>query len=190
MHPYDRCFRLVLPVAVPALLATALAVGWWTQPDRFVRGRAPRQPIPFSHALHAGTLRIHCGYCHSGAERAPLAGIPSVETCMDCHRVTRTESPAIRELARIHQAGEPLAWNRVHHLPDHVFFDHRPHVLAGIQCQTCHGEVETMQVLERRMAMCMGNCLGCHRAPGTARPASGAGGPEPRGPEHCSACHR
>ena len=181
MHPYDRCFRLVLPVAVPALLATALAVGWWTQPDRFVRGRAPRQAIPFSHALHAGTLRIHCGYCHSGAERAPLAGIPSVETCMDCHRVTRTESPAIQQLTRTYESGQRLAWQRVHALPHHVAFDHRPHVAAGLACQSCHGEVQTMTVLERRMSLRMGSCLACHRDPGEGRA---------KGPEHCAACHR
>lgn len=187
MHPLDRVFRWILPAGGLAVLATVAAAAWFTQPDRYVRGYAPAQPIPFSHALHAGSLDIPCGYCHSGASRSRSAGIPSVETCMGCHRNTRTDHPAIRELTRIHDAGLPLRWNRVHTLPDHVFFDHRPHVNAGIPCQACHGEVEAMATTRRRMAMRMANCLGCHRDPHDLP----QGGPGPsRAAEHCAACHR
>jgi hypothetical protein len=186
MHPLDRAFRWVLPVGALAILATVLAVGWFTQPDRYARGYAPAQPIPFSHALHAGTLRISCAYCHASADRSRIAGIPSVETCMGCHKNTRTDHPAIRELTAIFNSGRALRWNRVHTLPAHVFFDHRPHVQAGIHCQSCHGEVETMTVLSRRMAMRMANCLACHRDPDKVLPG-GKGG---RAAEHCAACHR
>jgi len=119
----------------------------------------PEQPIAFSHELHAGTLRIPCQYCHSGADKSRHAGIPSVDLCMGCHKVTRIDRPAIQKLTRIANSGEPLPWQRVHTLPDHVFFDHRPHVNAGIACQSCHGEVQTMKVLTREMGMRMGNCL-------------------------------
>jgi hypothetical protein len=187
MHLYDRAFRLVLPVGATAVLATVVAVGWFTQPERFVRGFAPVQPIPYSHRLHAGALKIPCLYCHTGAARSRVAGIPAVETCMNCHRVTKTDSPAIVALTQIYNSGAPLEWKRIHDLPGHVYFDHRPHVNGGIACQTCHGEVQNMDVVSQRMSMRMSNCLGCHRDPGAALPA---GSPIRRGPENCCACHR
>ena len=143
MHPYDRAFRLVLPVAAVAILLTVVAVGWFTQPDRFEKGYAPIQPIPYSHRLHAGTLKIPCQYCHVNATRSRVAGVPSVETCMNCHRVTKTDSPYIQQLTAIYKSGKPMEWKRIHSLPDHVYFDHRPHVNGGIACQTCHGEIQT-----------------------------------------------
>lgn len=179
--------KFILPSGALAVLITVFGVGWYTQPDRFVRGYQPQQPIPYSHQLHAGTLRIPCLYCHSGAGKSRVAGIPSVEKCMNCHRVTKTDSPAIRQVAAIFNSGSPLAWKRIHRLPDHVYFDHRPHVNAGILCQTCHGEVQTMNVVYEKMSMRMSNCLGCHRAPKDALPA---GSSITQGPEHCFACHR
>ncbi len=187
MHPFDRLFRFVLPVGAVAILGTVVGVGWTTQPDRFVRGYAPEQPIPFSHQLHAGTLKVPCAYCHSGASRSRVAGVPSVETCMGCHRVTKTDSPVIKQLAAAFESGEALEWKRVHTMPDHVYFDHRPHVTAGIACQTCHGEVQNMKVLTREMSMRMSNCLACHRDPHEALPK---GSPIKQGPENCAACHR
>jgi hypothetical protein len=135
----------------------------------------------------AGTLQIQCLYCHSGAPRSRVAGVPAVETCMNCHRVTKVDSPDIVRLTEIYRTGQPLVWQRVHNLPDHVFFDHRPHVNAGIACQTCHGEVQTMDVVSQRMSMRMSNCLGCHRDPHAAVPA---GSPIQRASENCGACHR
>lgn len=169
------------------MLATVIGVGWFTQPDRYAKGYAPEQPIAFSHELHAGTLKVPCTYCHSGATRSRVAGIPGVDTCMGCHRVTKTESPAIQKLAAIYDSGKPLEWKRVHALPDHVFFDHRPHVAAGVACQTCHGEVQTMKVVSRQMSLRMGNCLGCHRDPHEALPKDSA---IRRASEDCAACHR
>ncbi len=179
--------KFILPAGFVAVLATVLGVGWYTQPDRFVRGYQPQQPILFSHQLHPGILRIPCLYCHSGAQKSRMAGIPSVEKCMNCHRVTRTDSPPIKRLAATYNAGMPMLWRRIHSLPDHVYFDHRPHVNAGILCQTCHGEVQTMYVVYQRMSMRMSNCLGCHRDPKKALPADSA---IAQGPEHCFACHR
>ncbi len=187
MNPLDRFARVVLPIAAGAILLTVTAVGWFTQPDRFERGYAPEQPIPYSHKLHAGTLKIPCQYCHLGTTRSRFAGVPAVETCMNCHRVTKTDSPAIQKLTAIYESGKPLEWKRVHSLPDHVYFDHRPHVNAGIACQTCHGEIQTEDVVTQKMSMRMGNCLGCHRDAHAALPA---GSPIQRGPENCYACHR
>jgi hypothetical protein len=179
--------RFILPVGFAAIAVTVLGVGWYTQPDRFARGYAPQQPIPFSHKLHAGVLKIPCLYCHSGALKSRLAQIPAVEKCMNCHKVTKTESPAIKELAAIYASGKPLKWERIHALPDHVYFDHRPHVNAGILCQTCHGEVQEMEVVDQRMSLRMSNCLGCHRDARFALPADSK---IKGGPAHCNACHR
>lgn len=179
--------RFILPLGAAAILTTVLGVGWVTQPDRYVRGYQPEQPIPYSHKLHAGILKIPCMYCHSGVLKSRQAGIPAVEKCMNCHKVTKTDSPLIKNLAAIYASGEALKWVRVHSLPDYTFFDHRPHVNAGILCQTCHGEVQTMDILFQSMSMRMGNCLGCHRDPQDALPA---GSKIRRGPEHCNACHR
>lgn len=187
MNPYDRFAKGILPLGAVCVLLTVVAVGWFTQPDRFVRGYGPEQPIAYSHALHAGTMKIPCQYCHANATKSRHAGVPPVETCMNCHRVTKTDSPEIQKLTAMFNAGKPLEWRRIHLLPDHVYFDHRPHVNAGIACQTCHGEVQTMRVVSQHMAMRMSNCLGCHRDPRAALPA---GSPIKRGPENCNACHR
>lgn len=179
--------HIFVPGGAGAILITVLAVGWFTQPDRFARGYAPDQPIPFSHRLHAGTLKVPCLYCHGGAQKSRHAGVPSAELCMNCHKVTRTDRPSIQKLTAVYNSGEPLRWKRIHSLPDHVFFDHRPHVNAGLPCQTCHGEVQTMDTVRQEMSLRMGNCLGCHRDVQAALPQ---GTSIRRGPEHCNACHR
>ena len=169
------------------MLLTVLGVGWFTQPDRYARGYAPEQPIPYSHQLHAGTLRIPCLFCHTGATRSRMAGVPAVETCMNCHKVTKVDTESIKKLTAVFNSGEPMKWRRIHSLPDHVYFDHRPHVNGGILCQTCHGEIQEMPVVTQRMSMRMGNCLGCHRDAHDALPPDSK---IVRGPENCNACHR
>ena len=114
--------------------------------------------------------------------------VPPVQTCMNCHAVTRTYRPAIQWLTEVYKSGRPLLWSRVYTLPDHVYFDHRPHVNGGIACQTCHGEVQTMERVTRVMNLRMGGCLSCHRdVHATAPEASKL---LTKGPENCSACHR
>jgi len=183
----DRRVLAVLGAAACALLVTTVAVGWFTQPDRYSRGYSPEQPVPYSHKLHAGTLGIPCLYCHTGARESRHAGVPSVRKCMNCHKVTKKDSPAVVELARRFESGERLGWKRVHDMPDHVFFDHRPHVSAGIDCRSCHGKVEEMVEMEQHMSVRMGDCLGCHRRPEKTLPP---GSKVSAGPEHCYACHR
>ncbi len=179
--------KFILPVGIGAILATVLAVGWYTQPDRYVIGYQPTQPIPYSHRLHAGTMQMPCEYCHTGVRQSRQAAVPPLDTCMNCHKVTRTDQPAIRRVAALAASGEAVLWKRIHRLPDFVFFDHRPHVAAGLICQTCHGEIEGMDVVAQRMSLRMGNCLGCHRDPKAALPP---GSPIRQAPQDCWACHR
>ena len=132
------------------------------------QGYAPDQPIKFSHLVHAGENDIDCQYCHSISRFSLSGGIPSNETCLNCHNVIREGSHSGRfEINKIHQAqadGKPIRWIRIHKLPDHSFFSHAQHVNVGdIACQDCHGPVETMHILRQEEDLSMGWCLQCHR---------------------------
>ncbi len=187
MHPLDRLSRFTIPIGALAVLVTMIAVGWASEPVRFVQGYSPKQPIPFSHRLHAGVNHIPCLYCHTNATRSRHATVPAVQTCMNCHRFTKTKSPYIKEIAAIYKSGKPLKWKRIYDLPDHVYFDHRAHVNAGIKCQACHGPVQKMDRVVRVMNMRMGHCLDCHRDPRRYLPP---GSTITKGPTNCYACHR
>jgi len=140
----------------------------------------PTQPIKFDHTLHAGkdNLAINCQYCHSGAEKSKHAGIPSANVCMNCHKaISEGPKTGTAEIAKIYEAvgwdpatntytghEKPLVWNKVHNLPDHVFFSHEQHVAIGkIECQKCHGPVDTqMDQVEQWNPLTMGWCIDCH----------------------------
>jgi len=189
VHPRDRFWRVVVPAGVVLVVSTMVTVGWITQPARFVLGYAPAQPIPFSHKVHAGTNRIPCEYCHTNADRSRAATVPAVQTCMNCHRfITMPDSNYITKdvVARL-ASDRAMLWKRVYDLPDHAYFDHRAHVNVGVQCQTCHGAVQNMDVVSRVMNMRMGQCLACHRDPRPYLPPTSA---IKQGPTDCTACHR
>lgn len=128
------------------------------------QGYAPEQPIPFSHKLHAGQFQIPCLYCHPQAEQAAFAAVPGLETCMNCHVAVKVDSPWIKQLAAAYEANQPIAWRKVHKSPDFVHFNHKRHVAAGVECQTCHGAVEEMDVVKQAAPMTMGWCVDCHRS--------------------------
>lgn len=110
----------------------------------------PNQPIPFSHAHHAGTFQIECLYCHSGTDRSRAAGMPSVEDCMGCHENFAAEYDqleGIRILKEHWEQQRPIEWLQIHRLPEHVKFRHNRHLAAGLECQDCHGPVEEMDKL-------------------------------------------
>ncbi len=189
VHPRDRFLSVVVPLGVVSIVTTMVVVGRATEPARYALGYAPEQPIPFSHRVHAGANRIPCQYCHTNANRSRAATIPAAQTCMNCHRfIVMADSDYINKdvVARL-QTDEPLKWKRVYHLPDYVFFDHRSHVQSGVQCQTCHGPVQTMDVVSRVMDMRMGRCLDCHRDPTAYLPPNSS---IKKGPTDCTACHR
>ena len=129
----------------------------------FGGGKGPQQPIAFSHKLHAGTLGLDCLYCHNGADKSPIANIPPVGTCMGCHKLAVTDRPEIQKLTGFWTRGEPVPWVEVYRLPDHVKFNHKRHVKAGVQCGTCHGKVEQMDVVHQVPTLKMGWCVTCHR---------------------------
>jgi hypothetical protein len=135
----------------------------------------PLQPIPFSHALHAGQYQIDCLYCHSGSERSAAAGVPSVELCMGCHSQFGQDLESVKLLKQHYDEQKPILWEQVHRLPEHVQFRHNRHVAKGIPCQRCHGPVEEMDKvyltsdtiwwpwLLPSKKLEMGWCIDCHR---------------------------
>lgn len=123
------------------------------------------QPIAYSHQLHAGTLQINCEYCHSNARRTIHAGVPPTQTCMGCHRyIDTTDRPELVKLKDYADKGEPIPWVKVHDVPDFVYFSHKRHVAAGVDCTECHGNpAQDMTVAQRVNTLQMGWCLNCHK---------------------------
>lgn len=140
------------------------------------KGYKPKQPINFSHVTHVQKNKIECQFCHWNVAKSPYAAIPEVETCAGCHNVNkiflagRTEEQQ-KEIAKLHEyikSGEPIPWQKVHVMPDHVRFNHKRHVKAGVSCQSCHGQIPEMEVVERVSSMKMGWCIDCHRQKGSS----------------------
>lgn len=126
---------------------------------------AIEQPVAFSHQLHNGVLGIDCRYCHVSVNQSYFANIPATETCMTCHSQIKTYSPKIAPVIQSYATGQPILWNKVHRVPDFVYFNHSIHVNKGVGCSTCHGQVNEMPVVWQQQAMFMGWCLNCHRNP-------------------------
>ncbi len=122
---------------------------------------APEQPLPFSHRVHT-SASIQCLFCHTSALRSPIAGIPSVQKCIGCHSIITADQPAIKDLANYYAENRPIPWIAVNHEPEFVYFSHQPHLSAGLNCETCHGDVGQMDSLHPVVRMDMGWCLNCH----------------------------
>ena len=129
-------------------------------------GYSPRQPVPFSHAQHAGQLGIDCRYCHNTVETAAWAAVPPTATCMNCHALIAADSDDLLPVRQSAASGKPVPWVRIHHLPDYAYFDHSVHVSRGVGCVSCHGRIDTMQQVHQVATLSMGWCLDCHRNPG------------------------
>lgn len=134
------------------------------------QGYTPSQPIAFSHALHAGQYEIGCQYCHTGVEIGKSANIPSANICMNCHTHIQNvggKEGVSTEIQKIYTAidtNTPIEWVRVHNLPDLAYFNHAQHVkVGGIECQTCHGPIQEMEVVGQHSTLTMGWCIDCHR---------------------------
>ena len=167
-----------------SLLGVALLVAWQApnaqQPSEGSEGAAAEadvasQPIQFPHDTHAGQFQIDCQYCHFSAERSVDAGIPPVATCMGCHQVVpgRTNPAEVAKIREYHDSDTPIPWRRIYKVSDHVNFPHLRHVAADVACQTCHGQVQEMGVLETVAPeagnLKMGWCVSCHLERGASR---------------------
>ena len=123
------------------------------------------QPVPYSHKLHVGQLKLDCRYCHTSVETSSFAGLPSTETCMNCHLQVGLKSAALEPVRKSWQEGRSIEWTRVNDLPDYVYFDHSIHIHKGVGCITCHGQVDQLAVMVPSRAWSMDTCLECHRDP-------------------------
>jgi hypothetical protein len=160
--------ELPLRIAITLLLATGLVVGgiwYYFSPEYTDVGYQPTQPVAYSHRLHAGELGIDCLYCHASVDRAPAAVVPPTQVCMNCHHLIGRESTALAAVRDSFSGGQPLRWVRVHDLPGYAYFDHRPHLRAGVGCATCHGRIDEMEVVAQARTLSMSWCVDCHRNP-------------------------
>ncbi len=179
---------LVLVSAIFMLLASAYFVYGYLMQIGVDQDYAPVQPIHYSHRIHAGSNGINCNYCHSSARVSKHSGIPSLNVCMNCHKsiaevsdTTATEEYSKQfydnEIAKLYKAvgwdkdaqkytgkTEPVKWVRIHNLPSFVYFNHSQHVnVAGVECQTCHGPVQTYEIQKQFAPLTMSWCIDCHR---------------------------
>lgn len=124
------------------------------------------QPIAFPHNKHAGNLNLQCTHCHNYVEKSRFAGIPAVKICMDCHLNAPIESPEIDKLKQYWADQEPIPWQRIHYVPPHVYFNHKRHIAAGIECESCHGDMTVVDRVKQVRTLKMGFCVSCHNAKG------------------------
>ncbi|QHI38161.1 Cytochrome c6 [Kordia antarctica] len=180
---------LVIVTSIIFLLGSAYFAYGYLMQVGIDQGYQPIQPIHFSHKIHAGDNKIECKYCHSSARVSKHSGIPSLNICMNCHKNIAEVAPEVlaeglkigvdynKEIQKIYEATgwvaekqdyvnkpKPVKWIRIHNLPDFVYFNHSQHVsVAGVQCQTCHGEIQEMEIVEQHAPLTMGWCINCHR---------------------------
>ena len=147
------------------VVVITLVIWYYFSPKFTDAGYRPIQPIAFSHKLHAGDLKLDCRYCHSNVEISPNANVPPVQTCMNCHKIVRLDSPKLEPVRESFKSNTPIEWVRVHNLPDYVYFNHSAHFNAGVGCQSCHGNIPEMEVVQQKESLSMSWCLDCHRNP-------------------------
>lgn len=123
---------------------------------------APEQPIQFPHNFHVG-MGAQCLYCHPGATWGPTAGLPGISLCWGCHQQVAKQSPELDKLAKFVNENKPIPWVPVAIQPDFVQFNHRPHIAAGVSCESCHGDISKMTVAKAPFVQNMGWCLDCHQ---------------------------
>jgi len=157
---------------VVLLSATVFGFYVWASPLHTDVGYRPKQPVPYSHALHAGTLGLDCRYCHAYVERGPFAGVPPTQTCMNCHAQVKKDSPALEVVRKSWAEGTSIPWVRIHKEPDFVYFNRSAHVrvgfggnVAAVGCESCHGRIDTMEVVRQEQPLSMAWCLECHSNP-------------------------
>ena len=207
----DTVFRLALVVAVLAITSIPIAMMLWVRTPYVTKEHDPvDQPVPFDHRHHVRDDGIDCMYCHSNATRSAYAGAPPTSLCMNCHSQIWQEAEVLAPVRESWFTGRPLRWQRVHQLPQFVYFNHSAHVNRGVGCVECHGRVDLMGQVNAVAPLTMIWCLRCHRDPAPhLRPQSEITNMEwspdrPRAeigeqvrqqlhvdpPVNCTACHR
>jgi len=166
---------LLVAGAAGAVFAGAMG-GLITDPQTLNVGYQPKQPGPFSHAIHAGQLKLDCRYCHNTVFDAAHAAIPPTATCINCHSpaddqgvtalaAVHAESPKLDPIHESWLEGRSVGWKRIHNLPEFVYFNHAAHVNSGVSCKSCHGRIDQMEEVYQAKELSMAWCIDCHRNP-------------------------
>lgn len=171
MQIFHHSSNVIAKVSILGLGALAAVVGgavWVLLGSSYAtkQGVIIKQPIPFSHDHHVAGLGIDCRYCHTAVEQSSSAGMPSTETCYNCHKQIWTNADLLEPVRASFRDNVPIEWARVHDLPDFVYFNHSVHVAKGIGCVTCHGQVDRMPLVFQQASLSMQWCLDCHQDPG------------------------
>jgi len=156
--------QIIIYLAVLGGTVTA-GVTYYCTPKYLRVGYAPVQPVPYDHSLHAGQLGLDCRYCHNNVDQSGFANLPTSQTCMNCHKQVKPQSPLLAVVRASYESGEPVPWVQVHKAPDYVYFNHAAHVDRGIGCVECHGKINEMPVVYHAKSLSMKFCLTCHRDP-------------------------
>jgi hypothetical protein len=163
VNPLTRFLVLLLPmgfgstgVGLAAFYRSSYATG---------KEEVVPQPVAFSHAHHVGQLGIHCLYCHTSVEESGFAGIPPTATCVNCHQQMWLGADMLAPVRTSFQTDRPIHWNRVHNVPHYAYFNHSIHVAKGVGCQTCHGQIDHMNLTHQASTLLMEWCINCHRNP-------------------------
>jgi hypothetical protein len=153
-----------LALSIVGALA-ALAVWYYFTPKYSRVGYEPVQPVAFQHDIHVGQLGLDCRYCHSYVEMSGHSNYPTTQTCMNCHSQIQKNNPKLAPVRDSYATGHPIAWVKIHNVPDYAYFNHSAHVNRGVSCVVCHGKVNEMSVVWHDQSLSMGWCLQCHRNP-------------------------
>ncbi|MCX6149905.1 MAG: cytochrome c3 family protein [Ignavibacteriales bacterium] len=183
----DYILKVRLPITAFVIIISFAITYYVSRPERDGIGYQPEQPIKFSHKLHAGTMGIDCKYCHTGVEKSRQAVVPSANICMNCHSVARKSKPEIVKLTKYYEKGIPIPWKRIHRVPDFAYFNHSVHVNKGIDCISCHGNIQNMDAVQQIKSFTMASCLDCHKNIQQYSPKLAGIN---IGPDNCFACHR
>lgn len=161
----DRILRTVGLVIALTVIGGASTLYYATLPTTLEPGYQPKQPVPYSHKLHAGNMGMDCTYCHTSVLKAAYAAIPPTQTCMNCHTKVKEKSVVLEPVRASWASGESVPWVKVHRLPDYVYFNHSSHTTAGVSCVSCHGRIDQMVEVKQVQTLAMSWCLECHRNP-------------------------
>jgi len=166
-HPSANTIAKASIIGTFLLICGAGWMGWTVERSPYVtnQGLVLAQPVPFSHEHHVRGLGIDCRYCHTSVEDSSFAGLPTTKVCMTCHSQIWTNAGLLQPVRDSWTTGQPIVWQRVHRLPDYVYFNHSIHVNKGVACVTCHGEVDGMPIMWQHSSLQMEWCLQCHRNP-------------------------
>src|ERR1041384_7693067 len=167
---FHRSTNTISRVSIYAAVFVLAALTWVLMaldrsPYTTKQGIVLRQPVPFSHEHHVAGLGIDCRSCHPSVEPSAFAGTPPTATCMNCHKLIWAQTDMLEPVRASLREERPIAWTRVHDLPDFVYFDHSIHVAKGIGCVSCHGRVDGMPLMRQSAPLQMEWCLECHRHP-------------------------